>query len=68
MTLIAYLFLTLRPAKNMVTYMCKSPASDYPSKRNMVNRSQLSLNLKDRTCTIFIAQRGGNLVAKTLFE
>ena len=67
MTLIAYLFPRLRPAKSMVSYMCKSPASGYPSKRNMVNGSQLCLNLSDSTCGIFIAQREGNLVAKSLF-
>ena len=30
MRLIAYLFVRLRPAKNVVRYMYKSPASDYP--------------------------------------
>ena len=66
-TLIAYLFVRLWPAKNVFIYMCKSPASDYPSKRNMVNGSQLCLNLSQSACGIFIAQREGNLVAKTLF-
>ena len=66
MTLIAYLFVRLRPAKNVVRYMCKSLASDYTSKRNMVNRSQLNLNLSESACSIFIAQRQGNLVAKSL--
>ena len=65
-TLIAYLFLRLQPAKCVVRYMSKTPASDYPSKRNMVNGSQLCLNLSDSTCGIFIAQREGNLVAKSL--
>ena len=37
MTLIAYLFLRLRPTKIVVRYMCKSSTWDYPSKRNMVN-------------------------------
>ena len=64
MTLIAYLFLRLRPAKIVVRYMCKSPASDYPSKRNMVNGSGLCLNLSDSTCGIFISQREDNLVEK----
>ena len=54
MTLIAYLFLRLRPAKSVVRYMCKSPASDYPFKRKMVNGSQLLLNLSDRTCGILL--------------
>ena len=54
MTLIAYLFLRLRPAKNLVRYMYKIPASDYPSKRNMVNRSQLCLNLSDSTFGILL--------------
>ena len=67
MAVIAYLFLRLRPAKNVVRYMCKSPASDYPSKRNMVNGFQLCLNMSKSTCGIFIAQREGNLVAKSLF-
>ena len=44
-----------------------SPASDYPSKRNMANGSQLCLNLSDNTWAIFIDQRGDNLVAKSLF-
>ena len=47
MTLIAYLFLRLPPAKNGVRYMYKTPASDYPSKRNMVNGCQLCLNLSE---------------------
>ena len=68
MRLIAYLFLRQRPAKNVVRYIYQSPTSDYTSKRNMVNASQLSLNLSDKTCTIFIGQRGGSLVAKTLFQ
>ena len=66
-TLIAYLFLRLQPAKSVVRYMCKSSAADYPSKRNMVNGSQLCFNLRDSTCGIFIAQREGNIVAKCLF-
>ena len=66
-TLIAYLFVGLRPAKNVFRYMYKSPASDYPSKRNIVNGSQLCLNLSESACGIFIAQREGNLVAKSLF-
>ena len=41
MTLIAFLFVRLCPAKSVVRYMCKNPASDYPSKRNMENWSQL---------------------------
>ena len=53
MTLIAYLFLRLHPAKSVVRYMCKSPTSDYPSKRNMVSGSQLCLYLSHNTCTIF---------------
>ena len=60
MTLIAYLFPRLRPAKNVVRYMCKSPASDCPSKRNMVKGSQLCLNRSEGTCSIFIDQREGN--------
>ena len=67
MTLMAYLFLRLRLAKNVVRYMCKSPTIDYPAKRNMVNGSQLCFNLSDSTCSIFIAQRERNLVAKSLF-
>ena len=67
MTLIAYLFVRLQPAKNVVKYMYKSPASDYPSKRNMVNGCQLFLNLSESACGIFIAQREGSLVAKSLF-
>ena len=67
MRVIAYLFLRQRPAKNVVRYMYKSPTSDYPSKRNMVNGSILCLDLSDKTCTIFIDQREGSLVAKTLF-
>ena len=66
-TLIASSFLRLRPAKKLVRYMCKSAASDYSSKRNMVNGSQLFLNLSDSTCCIFIAQRKRNLVAKSPF-
>ena len=67
MTLIAYLFLRLRLAKSVVGYMCKSPASDYYSKRNMVNGSQLCWNLIKSICSIFIDQREENLVAKSLF-
>ena len=67
MSLIAYLFLRLRPAKREVRYMCKSPPSDYPSKRNMASGSQHSLNLSDNTFTIFILQREASLAAKTLF-
>ena len=67
MTLIAYLFLRLRPAKNVVRYMCKSVASDYPSKRNMANESQLCLNLSDKIIIISIDQREGSLVPKSLF-
>ena len=67
MTLIAFLFLRLRHAKNVVRYMCKSPASDYPSKRNMVSGSQLCLNLTESTCGIFVAQPEANLMAKSLF-
>ena len=54
-------------AKNVVRYMYKSPTSDYPSKRNIVNGCQLCLNLSESTCGIFVAQREGNLVAKSLF-
>ena len=67
MTLIAYLFLKLRPDKSVVTYMSKSPASDYPSKKNRVNVCELYLNLSESTRCIFIAQREGNLVAKRIF-
>ena len=67
MRLIAYLFLKQRPAKNVVRYIYKSPTSDYTSKRNMVNGSQLRLNLSESASGIFIAQRKGNLVAKSLF-
>ena len=67
MSLIAYLFLRLRPANSVLRYMCKSPTSDYCYKRNMVNGSQLCLNLSDSTCSIFIAQRESNLVAKGVF-
>ena len=67
MTLIAYLFMRLRPAKNVVRYMCKSPAADYTSKRNMVNGFQLCLNMSEYTCGIFVAQGEDNLVAKSLF-
>ena len=67
MALIAYLFLRLQPAKNVVRYICKSPASDYPSKRNMANESQLCLNLSDKTCTIIIDKRDGSSAAKSLF-
>ena len=68
MTLIAYLFPRLWPAKNVVRYISKSPASDYPSKRNMANDYQLCLNLSDNTCTIFIDQQEGSLVAKFSFS
>ena len=67
MTLIAYLFGRLRPAKNVVRYMCKSLASDYRSKRNMVNRSELYLNLSESTSAKFVAQQEGTLVGKSLF-
>ena len=40
-TLIAYFFLRLRPAKSVVRSMCKSPASDYYSRGNRVNGFQL---------------------------
>ena len=66
-TLIAYSFLGIQPAKNVLRYMDKSPTSDYPSKRNMVNGCQLCLNLSENSCSIFIAQRERNLVAKSLF-
>ena len=61
MTLIAYLFLSLPPAKRVVRYMCKSHASDYYSKRNMVNGCRLCLNHSNSTCSIFIDHREGNL-------
>ena len=67
MTLIAYFFLRLPPAKSVVRYMCKSPTSDYPFKRKNLNRSQLCLNLRDSTCGIFFAHQEGNLVPKSLF-
>ena len=67
MTLIAYFFLRLQPAKNVVRYMCKCSSSDSPSKWNMINGSQLCLNLRDSTSGIFVAQRECNLVAKSLF-
>ena len=67
MTLIAYSFPRLRSAKGVVRYMCKSCTSDYPSKRKLVNGSQLSLNLSDSTCSIFVARREGNIVAKSHF-
>ena len=67
MIVIAYLFPRLKLAKNVVRYKCKSPVSDYPSKRNMVNGFQLCLNLSNSTCRIFIAQRERNLLAKSLF-
>ena len=67
MTLIAYLFLRLRPAKSVVRYMGKSPPSDYYSKRNRVNGSQLCWKLIESTSGIFIDKREGNLVAKSLF-
>ena len=53
--------------KSWLDICVKSPASDYPSKRNMVNWSRLRLNLSNNTFTIFIAQREGNWVAKSLF-
>ena len=65
-TLIAYLFLRLRPVKSVLRYMCKSPTSDSYYKRNRVNGSQLCWNLIESTCSIFICQREGNLVAKSL--
>ena len=68
MRLIPYLFLRQRPAKNVVRYVYKSPTSDYTSKRNMVNGCQLCLNLSEKTCTIFIDQLEGSLVAKTVFQ
>ena len=67
MTLIAYFFLRLQPAKSVVRYMCKSPASDYPFKRKNLNRSQLCLNLSESPCGIFFAQRECNLVPKRFF-
>ena len=67
MTLIAYLFLRLRPAKSVVRYMCKGPTSDYYSERNRVNGSQLFWNLIESTCSIFVDQREVNLVVKNLF-
>ena len=67
MTLIAYLFHKLRPAKNVVRYMCKSAASDYPSKKNMARGSQLILNLSANTCTIFIDQQERSVAAKSPF-
>ena len=67
MTLIAYWFLRLWPAKNVDRYMCKSPASDYPSQRNMVKGSQLCLNLSEGPCGTFIDQWEGCLYAKSLF-
>ena len=67
-SLIAYLFVRLRPAKNVVRYMFKSPASDYPSKMNIANESQLWLNLSNKTCTIFIDQREGSLVQNVSFS
>ena len=66
MSLIPYLFLRQRPAKNVVRYMYKSPTSDYTSKRNIVTGSQLCLNLSNKTCTIFIDQREDSLVTETL--
>ena len=55
-TLITYLFLRLQPRKTWLDQFVKSPASDYLSKRNMVNGCQLCRNLNDSTCTIFIDQ------------
>ena len=60
MTLIAYLFLRLRPANSVLRYMCKSPTSDYCYKRNRENGSQLCSNLIKSTCSIFIDQRESN--------
>ena len=67
MTLIAYLFLRVRPAKSLVRYMCKSPTSDYYPERNRVSGSQLCWNLIESTCSIFFDQREVNLVVKSLF-
>ena len=67
MTLIAYLFLRLRPGKSMVRYMCKSATSDYYSKRNRVTRSILFWNLVESTSSIFIDQRESNLIRKSFF-
>ena len=53
--------------KTLLHICVKTPASDYPSKRNMANESQLCLNLSDKACTLFIDQREGSLVAKSLF-
>ena len=53
--------------KTWLDICVKSPASDYPSKRNMANESQLCLNLSDNTCTIFIEHREGSLVARSPF-
>ena len=41
-------------------------SSDYPSKRNMVHRSQHFPNLNNKTCTIPFDQCEGSWVAKTL--
>ena len=56
-----------RLRKTRLDICLKSPASDYFSKRNMVNESQPCLNLNDKTFTIFIDQQEGSLVAKSLF-
>ena len=53
--------------KSWLDICVKGPASDYPSKSNMANGSQLCLNLSDNACTIFIDQREGSLVEKSLF-
>ena len=68
MALIADLSLRLRPAKSLFRYMCKRPASDYSSIRNMASGSQVFLNLSDNAWTIFIDQWEDSLAAKSLFE
>ena len=55
-----YIFEANGLRKSWLDICVKSPASDYPSKRNMVNWCQLRLNLSNNTFTIFIAQREGN--------
>ena len=67
MTPLAYLILWLRPAKSALRYMCKSPPSEYPFKRKMVNWCELCFNLSGSTCGIIFAQWESNLVAKSLF-
>ena len=57
----------MEPIHMWLDICVKSPTSDYPSKTDMVNVSQLCLNLSDSTCGIFIAQREGKLVPKSLF-